>query len=151
MKRYRLLAALAIALLGLSTAAQAGVPSPPNCSCDFPAGPNLDCPGPVSVSVLLRDAFDVPVANCSVEASFFVLLGNLDPGQVMTVTGVTDATGAATLTWPTVYGDAQVTIDLNATCVGNIEICKSDPYVVQCTEPSDIDADTWGRVKDAYR
>ncbi|MEZ5064874.1 MAG: Ig-like domain-containing protein [bacterium] len=151
MKRYRLLAALAIALLGFSTAAQAGVPDPTRSSCTFPVGPNLACPGPVSATVLLRDAFDVPVANCSVEASFFVLLGDLDPGQVMTVTGVTDANGEATLTWPTVYGDAQVTIDLTSTCIGIIEICKSDPYVVQCTEPSDIDAETWGRVKDAYR
>ncbi|MEZ5064875.1 MAG: hypothetical protein R3B81_09065 [bacterium] len=147
----RILPMIALSMLAVTSLANAGVPDPTRSSCTFPAGPDLACPGPVTVSVVLRDAFDIAVANCPVEATLSVLVGSLAPGQLTLVTAVTNASGAADLEWPTIYGNAQVTITLTATCVGPIQICHSDPYTVSCTDPTTIDPESWGRVKDSYR
>ena len=147
--------ALVIALLSvgvLATSATAGVPDPSRSTCTFPDGPALPCPDPVTVNVIVRDAFDATVANCSTSVSIVVASGSLEPGQLTVATGLTDASGSVDLVFPDgVFGNATVSLAVVTHCAGNIALCESPPYLVMCTGPTPVDPKTWGRVKASYR
>lgn len=148
--RFAFASALLFSTIVASTSL-AAVPDPSRSGCEYPDGSVLPCPDPISVNVTLRDAFDIPVANCGVTVFIIVESGALDDGQITSVSGMTDALGVATLTFPAgVLGFANVHFETHSTCIGDILICESSTYSVQCGGPLHIDPKTWGSVKSLY-
>ena len=74
-------------LLVSSGVSLAGIPDPSQSGCDFPG--SLPCPDPVPVVVTVRDAFHIPVVDCSTDVTIDVHSGTLDGGQETVVIGVT--------------------------------------------------------------
>ena len=141
--------AASLALVLVTTPARAFVPDPSRSFCQFPA--QLPCPDPVTVTVILLDAFDAPVPACATELQLLVDAGTLEPGQTTAVSGATNAVGAVTLTFPDgIKGSGVIHFRVHATCVGDIQICTSPQYPLVCTSVP-VDPTGWGRTKSQYR
>lgn len=137
-------------LLLTAAAAGAGVPDPTRSSCFFPA--ELPCPDPATIDVILRDAFDIPVASCSTGVTAVLDSGMFLAGQITYVGGRTGATGAVSLTFPDgIRGLGSMHFAVTSFCVGEIGMCSSDLYGLACGDPVSVDAAAWGRVKALYR
>ena len=137
-------------IMATAATSQAGIPDPARSGCGFPA--LLPCPGPVSVDITLRDAFDVPVANCSTGVSIVLESGVLSGGQETFVSGLTDGSGVVTLTFGDGIGGAgTIRLAVTSYCVGAIAMCESGVYALDCTPPTPVTDATWGRVKSLYR
>ncbi|MEZ5066869.1 MAG: hypothetical protein R3B81_19315 [bacterium] len=139
MRKSLVLATLLVLAVGAD--ALAGVPSPANssvrlggqplaCQYRFRADGGLD---KMTVFVTLRDAFDVPVANCatSVAATNQTLtLGNCCPAQmttnILTGNGNTNANGVAHFVVNQLSGRGSADLEVTASCVGNILISTTN-------------------------
>lgn len=147
--RHLFVSFLVVCLLG-TTISVAGVPDPARSGCDFPGV--LPCPGPVPVYITVRDAFDIPVTACSTDVTIVLLSGSLDPQQQLRVTAFTNAAGIADLTFPDgIFGTASIALAITTRCTGNIGMCTSPTYAVNCSDPTPVDDLRWGRIKALYR
>lgn len=149
MKTIGYVLAVVSLLLLTAAAAGAGVPDPTRSSCFFPA--ELPCPDPVTVDVILRDAFDIPVAACSTGVTAVLDSGVFTPGQATYIGGRTDGTGAVSLTYADgIRGTGTMHLAVTTFCAGEIGMCTSVVYDLMCQPISSDDA-PWGRLKALYR
>ena len=119
-----------ILVLVCSAAAFAGVPDPTRSGCEIVAPPlcqfRFNATGTLDTMTLLvtlRDAFDVPVANCTTTAE----VGN--PSLVAADcagahTGVTDAGGVVNFFFKCLGGRGDADLLVTARCSGDIGICN---------------------------
>ncbi|MBZ0268944.1 hypothetical protein K8I85_12365 [bacterium] len=127
-------------VLVCSAAAFAGVPDPTRSGVAITSTPGLSCHwrfrddgglDNMTVSVTLRDAFDVPVAGCTTTA----VAGNasLIVSDCQTHSGVSSAGGVVTFNFQTLGGRGDADILVTAQCSGGIGL---NPVTFTFTGPN---------------
>jgi hypothetical protein len=125
-----------MAVLVTAEIGSAGIPDPSYSGCGFPEA-LPQCNAPIPIVATLRDAFSIPVPECTTSATVVIQSGDIDPGKELVVIGVTDLAGRVDLT----FNDgllastktAEIHFVIHSYCKGGIvEICTSPKYTVEC-------------------
>ena len=126
---------LSIVLLLASTApARAGIPPFFRVSCEISGSQENPCQwrfratgdaDEMFLDVTLRDAFDTPIASCSLSVT--VSGDNVcDCRGSLRQTAFTDAAGAVRYRWACLGGYGDATMSVTAHCAGDIGLCDRD-------------------------